>query len=85
MKELQLGYVGMINPQIDNELKILIPSILEDWGVKSQWEFQEATLQSELPYRIIGWSLSRELDEFERIEINYAMQAYNEVVKIIRI
>lgn len=86
MKELELGYIGMISREIDNDLKVDIPSVLKEMGVTAEWSYQECTLQNEPPYRNIGWELSRELTEIEKIELNIAIgEMYDTWIFIMKI
>jgi hypothetical protein len=86
MKELELAYVGMINKQLDNQLIEEVPSILKQLGVEAEWDFQECSVGTYLPHRNMGWNLSRELSEYEKIEFNYGLDiVFDNFVKIIRI
>ena len=70
MKELQVAYIGNIDRELDEVLYKEIPEMVERYQSTAEWYFQEASVREPL-YRVMGFELSSELEEFAKIELIY--------------
>lgn len=59
-------YTDMIIRELDESINTFLREYLKDiLSIKSEWYYSEFTT-SEIPYRLIGYELERELTELER-------------------
>ena len=81
---LEVSYLGQINQSLDKFIKSDIPDILYELKIECEWEYQECTIKDPM-FRNIGFSLDRELTDFERIEFNCAIRMLDERIFITRL
>lgn len=83
---IELAYLGFINPQLDHQIKEGFDELLNELELNGEWYYQEASLNSETPYRLIGYDINNILTDWDRIDIIYSIESmFDGLVKVTRI
>ena len=83
---IELAYLGFINPQLDHQIKEQFEELLNELELDGEWHYEESSLNSETPYRLIGYNISNILTDWDRIEIIYSVDSMLDgLVKVTRI